>query len=122
MLQALGAGFQLSCASARSATSCRASLLTFSVSLAIVCSRSSDSRNCFMDHSKSKRRANFFLRCIGPRVTNLLHLGDYQIQLFVLRVKVWRDAHSRAGAIVNDEFAANQLFGDRAGVLVPNRD
>src|SRR6266436_8124025 len=62
------------------------------------------------------------LGLILAMVADLLHLSDYQLQFFVLCVEVWRDAHAGAGAIIDNEFAANQFFRDRGGVVVPNCD
>src|SRR5437016_12772942 len=62
------------------------------------------------------------LDLILAMVANLLHLSDYQFQLFILCVKVRRDAHAGAGAIIDNEFAANQFFRDRCGVVIPNCD
>src|SRR6266566_9403657 len=55
--------------------------------------------------SSSERRADFFSSVESMPVANLLHLADYQFQLFVFRIKVWRDAHSGAGPIIHNELA-----------------
>src|ERR1700753_1494106 len=49
-----------------------------------------------------KCRARDFVRFVGARVDNLAHLGGDALDLFVLRVEVWRDAKASAGAVVND--------------------
>src|SRR5206468_3269086 len=64
-----------------------------------------------------------FLDCfVSARVANLLHLRDYQFEFLILRIEMRRDTHAGARTIVNDEFAANQFFRERRGVVIPNRD
>ena len=35
---------------------------------------------------------------------------------------MWRDAHAGAGPIIDDELTLDQFFGNRRGLVIPNRD
>lgn len=55
----------------------------------------------------SERGSDFTSRLISTSVADFFHLVDYEFQLFIGVVEMWRDAHARARAIINDELAAN---------------
>src|SRR5918912_1761484 len=57
------------------------------------------------------------VRQVGARLYDVAHLAYDEFQLFFFGVEVWRDAHTRAGTIIDDELAADQLTGDGCRVI-----
>src|SRR5687767_5846147 len=70
----------------------------------------------------SKCRAGRLVRGVGARVEDAAHLADDQLQLLVPGVEVGRDAYAGAGAVVDDDFAADQLARDGGRVVGGDRD